>query len=184
MIISINENLRLELLNESHTQELFNLTDMNREYLRKWLPWVDSTKSINDTARFVKISIARNEKKNGFELIIKYHENIAGILGLLYINHFNKNTEIGYWLGENFTDRGIMTSACRVLTDHCLNDIGLNRVTIRCATENYISQGIPRRLNFTKEGILRQNSFLNGKFTDDIVYAMLKDEWGSFKNKN
>jgi len=183
MIISINEDLRLELLEESHIKELFDLTNTNRKYLREWLPWVDSTRNINDTAEFVKTSVSRNNKKNGFELVIKYQERIAGILGLLYIDHLNKNTEIGYWLAESFTGKGIMTESCKALTDRCLKEMNLNRVSIRCAAENYISQGIPKRLNFKKEGVLRENGFLNGKFEDHIVYSMLKSEWINTKSK-
>ena len=50
-------------------------------------------------------------------------------------------------------------------------------MAIKCAAENLISQGIPIRLNFTKEGVLRKEGFLNGKYVDHVVFAMLKEEW-------
>ncbi len=49
MEIRVNNVISLELLREDHAQELFELTDLNREHLREWLPWLDFTKSASDT---------------------------------------------------------------------------------------------------------------------------------------
>ncbi|MEO8663893.1 MAG: GNAT family protein [Ignavibacteria bacterium] len=175
--ISINEDLKLELIKDSHAQEIFNLTEANRDYLREWLPWVDATKSVNDTSEFIKISKGQFKKNNGFQLVIKYQDELAGLIGLHYLNNLHKHTEIGYWLAENFTGKGIMTMACRRLTDHCFEDLNLNRVVIKCAEENHRSWAIPERLGFKKEGILRQEIYMNKKFVDHILYAMLREEW-------
>ena len=121
--LSINENLNLQFINESHAQDLFNLTDRNREYLREWLPWVDFTKSVNDTTEYIKICKDQYNLNNGFQLIIKYNNEVAGILGLHYINHANKHTEIGYWLGSKYTGKGLMTMSCRKLIDYCFEDL-------------------------------------------------------------
>ncbi|MEO8399027.1 MAG: GNAT family protein [Ignavibacteriaceae bacterium] len=182
MSSNLNQYLKLELLDESHAEELFLLTEKNREFLKEWLPWVDGTKSVNDTLTFVKNSIIKNETNNGFENIIKYKNQIAGITGLLYINHFNRKTEIGYWLGREFNGRGIMTEACARVINNCFTKLNLNRIEIRCAVNNKRSQGIPERLNFTKEGILRKEVFLNGEFVDHILYSILKDEWNKISN--
>ncbi|MEP7145929.1 MAG: GNAT family protein [bacterium] len=173
----INESLSLELINETHAQDIFDLTEENREHLRKWLPWVDFTKNVNDTSDFIKISKEQFEVNNGFQLIIKYKNELAGLIGLHYLNHLHKHTEIGYWLARNYTGKGLMTLSCRTLIDYCFDVLDLNRVVIKCAEENYKSQGIPQRLGFNKEGVLRQEIYLNGKFADHILYAMLKDEW-------
>ncbi len=50
--IKVDENLSLGLVEKRHAQELFNLTDASRTYLREWLPWVDFTKT---RCRFGKI---------------------------------------------------------------------------------------------------------------------------------
>ena len=55
---------------------------------------------------------------------------------------------IGYWLGEQFQGKGIMTAACRVLVNYAFNEFKLHRVEIKCATGNTKSCAIPERLLF------------------------------------
>ncbi|MDZ4713552.1 MAG: GNAT family protein [bacterium] len=169
--INVSPDIRLELLNEDHAEKLFMLTDDNREYLKEWLPWLDGTRAHEDTLEFI-LSVRECN-----QFIIRYKNHFAGIAGTQEINILNKSAEIGYWLAEKFTGKGIMTSACEAIIDHCFTALEINRIAIKCATGNYKSQRIPERLQFTKEGILRQDGFLNGVFVDHIIYSMLKDEW-------
>lgn len=177
----INENLRLELINESHAEELFSLTEKNRSYLRDWLPWVDSTQTVTDTLEFITTSQKQYESNRGFQFAILYKNNLAGMIGLVSIDNFCKKTEIGYWLGEQYTGNGIMTMACKTLIDHCFDDLNINRITIRCHPDNKASIGIPEKLNFKKEGILVQDTYLNEKFENSFLFAMLKAEWKDLK---
>ncbi|PTF51001.1 RimJ/RimL family protein N-acetyltransferase, partial [Staphylococcus cohnii] len=45
----INKQLSLKILEESDTQALFNVVDESRTYLAEWLPFVNLTKSSDDT---------------------------------------------------------------------------------------------------------------------------------------
>ncbi|MEO6949604.1 MAG: GNAT family protein, partial [Ginsengibacter sp.] len=55
--------------------------------------------------------------------------------------------------------------------------IGLNRIEIKAAVRNLKSQAIPIKLNFKKEGVLRQAEFVNNEFIDLFLYSILKEEW-------
>ena len=173
----IDKNLKLELINESHAEELFRLTDINREYLKQWLSWVDSTISVKDTVAYIQRSKLQYSENDGFQCIIKYDNKIAGMIGLVYIRNVSRKTEIGYWLSKDLQGKGIITKSCKNVIDHCFYTLNLNKIIIQCAAENKASQGVPVRLNFKIEGILRQDGFLNGKFVDHIRYAMLKEDW-------
>ena len=50
----LDTGVDLVLLEEHHSEELFAAVDRNREYLREWLPWVDSTKSPKDIRSFIQ----------------------------------------------------------------------------------------------------------------------------------
>lgn len=176
MQIKINETLRLELLDETHAEPIFNLVKDARPYLKQWLPWVDRTLTIDNTKDFIKSAKKQHTDKKGFVCAILFNKDVAGVIGLHQIDYFNKTVSIGYWLGEHFQGLGIMTGACNALTDYCFNTLELNRVEIKCGTGNLKSQAIPERLYFKKEGIIRQGEFLNGQFIDLYLYSKLREE--------
>ena len=175
--IHLDEQIQLVLLEKCHAARIFELTDEGRPYLREWLPWVDWTTQMSDTEKYIEVGLQRFAQGNGFEAGIVYNGEIVGVTGLHYINNLHKITSIGYWLGEGYQGKGIMTRAVKGLTSYCFNELGLNRVEIRVVPENDKSRAIPERLNFTKEGVLRHNECLNGEFRDHIVFSMLKHEW-------
>lgn len=173
----IDEDVELRLLDVCHSQEMFNLIDSSREHLRKYLPWVDDTISVNDTRAFIESSKSKYASNNGFDAGIWYKGELAGVIGFHSINRSIKEISIGYWLSERFLGKGIMTKACREFIHFAFNNYKFNRVEIRCAEGNFKSRAIPERLGFTKEGIIRDGELLGEGYVNCVVYGILKKEW-------
>jgi ribosomal-protein-serine acetyltransferase len=173
----IGPDLVLRLLEERHSDQLFALTDKNRAYLREWLPWVDSTTSPDDTRGFIRHTLQQLAENDGFQAGIWFRGQLVGVIGFHGINWNNKKTEIGYWLSADFQGQGIMTLCCGALVQYAFEELGLNRVEIRCATGNAKSCAIPERLGFTREGVAREAEWLYDRFVDQAVYGMLAREW-------
>ena len=76
----INESLALSLLRPQHAPSLFELTDKNRTYLRKWLPWVDFTVHEEDTERFIKEQYAQYRENKALNVAIEFEQNIVGVI--------------------------------------------------------------------------------------------------------
>lgn len=181
----ISDDVELRLLEPRHAEDLFQLTVQSRDYLREWLPWVDFTKEVGDSKAFIEGTLKKFGSNNGFEAGIWYKGDLAGVVGLHKIDWSNKSTSIGYWLGEAFQGKGLMTSACQAVVDYCFHELGLHRIEIRAATENYKSQAIPERLGFQKEGCLRGSEFLYDRYVDHYVYSLVKGvDHASFRNKH
>ena len=49
----LNDRHSLRQLTADDTKELFSVIDANRAYLRRWLPWLDRTRSVEDTRQFI-----------------------------------------------------------------------------------------------------------------------------------
>jgi ribosomal-protein-serine acetyltransferase len=177
--IRIDEDTELRIYEERHSQEVAELVDRNREYLRQWLPWVDSSRTVEDSRAFVKSSLQQFANNEGFQTGIWYQGRLAGGIGYHPINWVSRKVEIGYWIGESFQGKGLVTKACRTLITYAFEELGLNKVEIRCATKNIRSCAIPKRLGFTQEGILRDAEWLYDYFVDLVVYGMLAREWQS-----
>lgn len=176
-IYDIDEDISLRMLTNNDADRLFEITDQSRIYLREWLPWVDQTKTIKDSEAFIQMSIQMYIDRIGLTTGIFYKNVLVGVAGFNRIDWENKIGYIGYWLGNDYQGRGIMTRAVRALINFAFNEYELNRIDIRAASGNIKSQAIPKRLGFTNEGLLRQTEWLYDHFVDHIVYGLLKSEW-------
>lgn len=174
----VDNNISLKLLEIRHSEELFRLTDKNREYLREWLPWVDGTTNVESSRSFISSTRLSFAENNGLNLGIFYKDQIAGCIGLHGIDWGNQKTSIGYWLEAEYQGKGIMTRSCQALIDYVFHDLLLNRVEIRAAVHNSRSRSIPERLGFVNEGVVRQAEWLYDHYVDHVIYGMLREEWG------
>ena len=177
MKIQVDETISLEFLDETDAVSLLNLVNANRAYLRKWLPWVDSMQTVANFKQYIIDSNKQAVDKTDFGYAIIIDKNIVGRIGMHRINRQNKIGEIGYWLSDDLQGRGIITKCCKALISHGFTTLNLNRIEIKCAVENEKSRAIAEKLQFKQEGILKQAEWLNGKFIDLYLYAMLKEEW-------
>ncbi len=175
--ISIDADTELWTIEEHDASEMFALTDTNRGYLRRWLPWVDNTRSVEDTLAFIRTSQLQRASNLGFGCVIRYKGQIAGTINYHPINWSNHRVEIGYWLGASFQGKGLMTKACKAMIAYAFDELLLNKVEILCATENTHSCAIPQRLGFTFEGVLRQGEWLYDHYVDLKLFGMLATEW-------
>jgi len=178
----LGDGIELRLLEERHTHQVFNLVDANRAYLRRWLPWLDDNTEPRHTRDFIKNALNRYVDRDGFVVGIWVNGELAGVVDYHGWDWKHCKTELGYWLAEPFTGRGIMTRAVNALVDYAFA-IGLNRVKIMCATGNRASCAIPERLGFQLEGVQRQSEWLYDHFVDWNVYAMLAKDWQQEKSE-
>ena len=158
-------------------EELFGLVDANRDYLKKWLPWLDFNRSAQDTEAFIKSVIEQYESGNGPQNAIFHDDVMCGVCGFHPIDRGNNIERIGYWLDEARCGKGIVTNAVRVLVEVGFREYKLNRIEIACATENYRSRAIPEKLEFKLEGVLREYECLYGRYVDCAIYSQLASEY-------
>ena len=177
MIIVIDENLRLELTAEKHARGLFDAVDANREHLSQFLPWVDNMQSVDDFRDYIKNCELLYQQNKEVSFVILLDGLVVGRIGLHYLNLQNKNAAIGYWLIKDAEGKGIISKSCRAIITYGFQELKLHRIEIKAAIGNFKSQAIPEKLNFKKEGILRQAELVNNKFLDLFIYSILDFEW-------
>lgn len=154
--------------------ELFFLTDKNRLYLKKWLPWLDGVQQASDTKAFIEKQLQRFSREEAIHQTIFYRQQIAGVLGYNFIDKVNGIGHLGYWLGQEFMGRGIMTKSVNDTIEMGFLELGLQRIEIRCAVDNNKSRAIPERIGFRNEGLIRNAEKVNGKYFDHVVYGLIR----------
>ena len=170
----VDQNIRLKEIGFEHLRPIYNTIDSQRDYLGKWLPFVELTKDISFSNQFIEDYL--NSDKINLTFAITYQKQFAGLIGLKDTDPDNKKTEIGYWLSENKQGLGIITRSCKTLIDYIFSSKDINRIQIKAATENFKSRAIPQRLGFTLEGIERDGELHTRGFVDLAIYSLLKKE--------
>jgi ribosomal-protein-serine acetyltransferase len=177
----IDDELSLKLIELKDAERVFELIDCSRGYLREWLPWLDFSTKVGDTEEFIAETLKGYAENRSMTTLILYKGEIVGTAGYNSLNWSNKTACIGYWLGQEYQGKGIMTRVAKALTDYAFEHLDLNKVEIRAAVENKKSRSIPEGLGFVEEGRIRQAEWLYDHFVDHVVYGVLAEEWKAKK---
>jgi ribosomal-protein-serine acetyltransferase len=177
MTIEVDKEIKLTQLEQSDAKDIFETIDSQREYLGRWLPFVALTREISDSKQFVDSVVNAPEGRAEYVFAIKKNNQFVGLIGFKDTDRLNRKTEIGYWLSEKFQKHGIVTKSVEKLCEFAFEEMGINRIQIKCAVGNKLSSNIPKRLGFKLEGVERQGELLTGGvYTDLEVYSKLKSE--------
>ncbi len=160
-------------------QTIFVLADENREYLEKWLDWVEPTKEAGDILQYLNEKEEKYENKTKVEYGIYFNEIYMGNIAVFDIDSIHKSGEIGYWIGKEFSGKGFMTEALAILEKEAFENMGLHRVQIICDIENEPSIKVALKNNYQFEGTLRGLKFSPyfNEFRDMKMYSKLKSEY-------
>ena len=173
----LNDRHSLRQLASGDVAQLFAVVDANRAHLRRWLPWLDRTRSIDDARQFVADVVQQAADNHNVHAAILLDGRIVGVASYHRIDWQNRSTAIGYWIAEAHEGQGLVTASCQVLVDHAFAALNLHRLAIACATANARSRAIPERLGFVYEGRVRDAEWLYDHFVDHELYSQLQPEW-------
>jgi ribosomal-protein-serine acetyltransferase len=175
--ILVDDEILLRQHVDGDREAMWAALDAGRKYLSQYLPWMSDYPTEDDHARGFDTRRWENDNFDGSGgYIVEYKGELAGTVGFGVPNRDN-GIEMGYWLREDLQGRGIMTRSVEAIITMLIVEIGLRRVTIRAATSNLPSRGIPERLGFTHEGTMRDGGYVKDEYLDLEIYSMLDHEW-------
>lgn len=89
----------------------------------------------------------------------------------------HRQGRIGYVFHPGHGGRGYATEAARALLALGFDTLGLHRVQAELDGRNTASARLLERLGMRREGHLRENEYLDGTWSDEVVYGLLAREW-------
>ncbi|WP_083422018.1 GNAT family N-acetyltransferase [Arsenicibacter rosenii] len=90
---------------------------------------------------------------------------------------YRYNAEIGYWLGEAYWSKGILSEALPVMVTYIFKSFQLNRIFACVLEGNQGSMRVLEKAGFRPEAIHRKAAIKNNKYLDEHVFALLKQEY-------
>lgn len=83
------------------------------------------------------------------------------------------SAEIGYWVGEEYWNRGISTEAVRAVTEYAFTTLGMSRVHAEVFTWNTASMRVLEKAGYVREGVLRKSVYKDKQWADEVVFARI-----------
>ncbi|PRX51123.1 RimJ/RimL family protein N-acetyltransferase [Prauserella shujinwangii] len=102
---------------------------------------------------------------------------LIGDVHLEWVSERHRQGEIGFVFHPDHHGNGFASEAAVELLRMGFEGLGLRRIVGRCDGRNTRSAAVLRRLGMRQEAHLRQNEIVKGEWTDELVFAMLEDEW-------
>jgi RimJ/RimL family protein N-acetyltransferase len=120
-------------------------------------------------------------EKDGDVLGLAVEERTTGrLVGdavLFWRSTEHRGGEIGYALDPGFTGLGYATEAARAVLGLGFEQYGMHRIVARLDARNLASARVLERLGMRREAHFVQNEWFKGEWSDELVYAILADEW-------
>lgn len=137
------------------------------------IPFPYTDKDANEFFR----QVARFEEINNLQKdwTIRLDGLLIGGIGLL-LNHGleSHKSEFGYWLGQPYRGKGIMSQCVNAFVEHVFANSALIRLEAHVFAHNPPSSRLLEKCGFEKEGLVRSAFLKEGKPLDAYLYAKLK----------
>jgi RimJ/RimL family protein N-acetyltransferase len=139
-----------------------------------WKP--PSLKEVEDFIRKNSI-VEANTPNSWLQLgLYLYDHTLIGDIGLHFLED-GEQAEIGYTLATEHQGQGYAFEAVEAILEYLFNRLAKHRVTASVDPENIRSIHLLEKLGFRHEGHFKQSIFIRGEWYDDVIYAMLQEEW-------
>lgn len=162
------------------------LRAVERVDLPAFVKWINDP----EVTHFLELSppMSMEDEERWFVNVVKSDEKVFSIdtmegklignVGVLRISWRDRSALIGIVIGEKkYLDQGYGTDAVETLLRYLFDEFNMNRVYLIADERNARALRCYEKIGFTREGLLRENRFKNGSYTNDIEMSILRSEW-------
>lgn len=137
---------------------------------------------ISDVA--VQDLIERAARERAAGLSFTYVITLAAartVIGLVQVRQLDPMFEAAEWectIAPSARGSGIFLETARLVGSFAFGTIGTHRLEARVLLQNGRANGALRKLGAIQEGILRRSLRRNGEYFDQVLWSLLKEDWG------
>jgi len=103
---------------------------------------------------------------------------LIGIMGIHRINWVDRNAHTGAMIvRKDYWGKGYGTDAKMCLIEYAFNTLNLHKLCSNVFDFNKRSLNYSLKCGYKKEGLRRQQAFVNGSYCDIIELGLLREDW-------
>ena len=103
------------------------------------------------------------------------------VIGLIHVRQLDPAFEAAEWectIVPSSRGSGVFLEAARLVGSLAFGSVGAHRLEARVLLRNGRANGALRKLGAVQEGILRRSMRHAGEYLDQVLWSMLKEDWG------
>jgi ribosomal-protein-alanine N-acetyltransferase len=112
-----------------------------------------------------------------FAVTLKGFDAAIGIFQLRQLESGFSTAEWGFAIGSEFWGSGVFEEGAELVLKFTFETLGVHRLEARAAVANGRGNGALLKMGAVQEGILHKSFFNNGAYVDQVLYAILEDDW-------
>jgi len=174
--------LILRIPHADEAQKVVTYYENNRAHLQSTSPsYAMNFFAVAFWREQLRLNLDEFQKDASLKLFLFERENPDAIIGSVNFNNFVRRAgqycALGYGLDRDKEGQGMMTEALRQAIDYLFTTLNMHRIIANYMPWNVRSGNVLRKLGFEEEGYARQFLFINGKWEDHIMTALINQSW-------
>jgi RimJ/RimL family protein N-acetyltransferase len=113
-----------------------------------------------------------------FAIVPDGYEDAMGVFQVRQLEPGFVSAEWGFAIGSPFWGSGLFTDGAKAVINFSFGVVGVHRLEARSIASNGRGNAALRKVGALQEGILRRSFQRHGRFFDQILWSILKDDWG------
>ena len=167
--------ISLELLSEGNSLDVYAFETENREYFERNLP--PRPANYFDLEGFKEITrelLTEQTNRDVYMHLIRDSQGaLVGRINLSVLENDQKTAELGYRIGENYTNLGYASEAVKLVLDKAFHTYGLNRIIAGAATDNLASKRVLLKNGFNFSRIIENDLQMNNEWVHTAVFEIM-----------
>jgi RimJ/RimL family protein N-acetyltransferase len=170
----------------------FQVADLNDLYdirsrpeVVRFLYWDVQTLAETKEVLDIKMTMTEFTKDGDTIVLAVVHQESGRVIGessLFWHSEAHQQGEVGFVFNPAYQGQGFASEATKTVLALGFEGYGLHRIYGRCDARNVGSYKLMARLGMRREAHFIHNEIFKGEWGDELVYAMLQDEWMKRKN--
>lgn len=153
--------------------------DASDAHLRPWMPWMAKeprpVAEVAETLRHFRSEFDR-DRDFTYAIFDPAETRVVGSTGY-HARVRSGGMEIGYWIRADSARQGFATEASAALVRVGFELLDLDRIEIHVEVSNQASAGVPRRLGFVREAVLRRRLEMpDGPRGDSEIWTLFRED--------
>ena len=184
------KGLLLRLPQMSDYEQWYTLRHDSRNFLKPFEPrWTEA--DLSRRVFTMRVRRAREEAEAGTDysfFVFRQQNGYEVFVGGVTLSNVRRRAaqfvNLGYWMGEPFAGKGIMTEAVAVCLPFVFETLDLHRIHAAFLPGNMASRRVLEKNGFVEEGFAEKYLQINGRWEDHVLFGLTRERYESWRYIN